>query len=41
MQPSGGSSFLCSIWKTMRFLGIGTEGKLKASLQTIEEFAAM
>ena len=28
-----------SIWKMMRFLGIGTEGKLKASLQTIDEFA--
>lgn len=29
-----------SIWKTMRFLGVGTERKLKASLQTIDEFAA-
>lgn len=30
----------CCMWKTMRFLGIGTEGKLKASLQIIDEFAA-
>ena len=29
----------CSIWKMMRFLGIGTERKLKAFLQTIDEFA--